>query len=285
MRAATESFSRQPNQPAGRAAKADTWVSSADRSSLESVIGFVAAPDGLLPNRLLEEGEISAASCTELLADLLGGLASGLTDGRGMTLGSYPAGSDALDEAHDYFRERLAAVRVSHLELPTPCAGWDVRDLLNHILGGQRRYLMLLNGASTAEVEATRQDDHLGGDALASFDTAHAELKRAFAAPGALERTVHHRSGDRSGRELLLMRTLEYAVHGWDLAQAIGFDGTMDTSLASFLASAVTASRHLFEGPRRAFAEAVPVTLPAAAPQVRLLALTGRSARQAAGPE
>jgi uncharacterized protein (TIGR03086 family) len=187
---------------------------------------------------------------------------------------------DALDDAHGCFRRRLAAVRVSHLSLPTPCAEWNVRDLLNHVLGSQQRHLMLLNGASTAAVEATRQEDHLTGDAVASFDTVHTELKLAFTAPGALGRTVHHRAGDRTGDELFLMRTVDYAVHGWDLSRAVGFDDTIGTtSLASFLVSAAEASRHLFEGSRGAFAPAVPVTDPAASPQAGLLALTGRTAK------
>ncbi len=90
---------------------------------------------------------------------------------------------DALDTACTYCRLRLAAVRASDFSLPTPCTEWTVRDLLNHLLGGQRRHLMLLNGASTAMAEASRHDDHLSGDPVASFDAAHAELKRAFTAP------------------------------------------------------------------------------------------------------
>ena len=127
---------------------------------------------------------------------------------------------DALDTACTYCRLRLAAVRASDFSLPTPCTEWTVRDLLNHLLGGQRRHFMLLNGASTAMVEGNRHDDHLSGDPVASFDAAHAELKRAFTAPGAVDQTVHHRGGDRTGRELLLMRPVENAVHGWDLSQA-----------------------------------------------------------------
>ena len=66
----------------------------------------------------------------------------------------YPtAADDALDAACSYCRHRLAAVRAGHFGLPTPCTEWTVRDLVNHVLGGQRRYLMLLAGASTAEVE------------------------------------------------------------------------------------------------------------------------------------
>ena len=46
------------------------------------------------------------------------------------------------------------------------------------------------------------------------------------------------------------MRTVEYAVHGWDLSQAIQIDHTIPTPLASFLARAVEASRFLLGGSR-----------------------------------
>lgn len=66
---------------------------------------------------------------------------------------------EALDAAYTYCRQRLAAVRAPDFSLPTPCTEWTARDLLNHPMGGQRRHLMLLNGASAAEVEASRRDD------------------------------------------------------------------------------------------------------------------------------
>jgi uncharacterized protein (TIGR03086 family) len=184
---------------------------------------------------------------------------------------------EALDAACRHFRRRLVIVRPDHAGLGTPCTDWSVRDLLNHMVGGQRRYIMLLNGATTVEVEATRDHDHLGTDAVAAFDEAHAELTASFRTPGALTRIVHHRGGDRTGRDLLLMRTVEYAVHGWDLSQAIGVDDTIEGDLAEFLAREVTAAHHLWEGPRGAFA--APVTAPAsAAAQDRLMRLTGRLA-------
>jgi uncharacterized protein (TIGR03086 family) len=137
---------------------------------------------------------------------------------------------------------------------------------------------MLLAGAATAEVEATRHDDHMNGDPVGSFDAAHAELRRAFTARGALGMTVHHRAGDRTGRELLLMRVIEYAVHGWDLSRALRIEDAMPASLALFLADAVEASGHLVQGSPGAFARALPVTDTASSPQARLLALTGRAA-------
>jgi hypothetical protein len=66
--------------------------------------------------------------------------------------------------------------------------------------------------------------EHLGSDPLQAFAETAAEVTRAFQAPGAMEQVTHHRLGDRSGADLLVMRVIEHAVHGWDLAQAIAAD-------------------------------------------------------------
>jgi hypothetical protein len=78
---------------------------------------------------------------------------------------------------------------------------------------------MLLHGATTDEVEATRAVDHLGDDPVASFVATAAELKEAFGEPGAMARTAYHRAGGRTGAQLLGMRVLDVAVHTWDLAR------------------------------------------------------------------
>jgi len=57
---------------------------------------------------------------------------------------------------------------------------------------------------------------------------------------GALERVGHHATGDRTGRELLSMRILDAAIHGWDLARAIGADEGLDEDVVAFLLAYVT---------------------------------------------
>lgn len=162
---------------------------------------------------------------------------------------------DILDVGRAHFRQRLVAVLPEQVATPTPCIEWTVRDLMNHVIGGQRRYIMLLCGASTAAVEATRKRDHVRSGAVAAFDSAHAELVEAFRQPGALDTIVHHRGGDRTGHDLMLMRTVEYTVHGWDLSRAIGFDDNIDPTLAEYVCDEVAAARHLWETPRGVFAE------------------------------
>jgi uncharacterized protein (TIGR03086 family) len=142
---------------------------------------------------------------------------------------------ETLDRSRIEFRRVLAGVTHEHWELPTPCDEWDVRELVNHVLGGNVRYTMLLHGAGPAEVAATRSLDHIGANALASFDTSAAEVVGAFEESDALERTVHHPAGDRSGLDLLWLRVAEWTVHGWDLARAIGGDEQLDPELVDAL--------------------------------------------------
>jgi uncharacterized protein (TIGR03086 family) len=176
--------------------------------------------------------------------------------------------------ANDEFARRLRLVEPDDWRRPTPCSEWDARALVNHVVGGNVRYQLLLHGAPTEQVEATRAVDHLGDDALVSFVATAEGVVACFHEDGALERIAHHATGDRTGRELLSMRILDAAIHGWDLARAIGADETLDDDVVAFLL-AYTADLDL--GPQqRAFA--LPdVDVPRqASPQDQLLHRLGR---------
>jgi uncharacterized protein (TIGR03086 family) len=147
---------------------------------------------------------------------------------------------EALDRSRVEFRRVLAGVGHEHWELATPCEEWDVRELVNHVLGGNVRYTMLLHGAGADEMAATRSMDHIGGDTLASFDRSAAEVMAAFEEPDALERNVHHPAGDRSGFDLLWLRVAEWTIHASDLARAIGGDETLDPDLVDTLLARLT---------------------------------------------
>jgi uncharacterized protein (TIGR03086 family) len=180
---------------------------------------------------------------------------------------------ELLVVANDEFARRLRLVGPDDWRRPTPCSEWDVRALVNHVVGANVRYQLLLNGAPTEQVEATRDVDHLGDDALASFVATAGGVVACFQENGALEAIAHHAAGDRTGRELLSMRILDAAIHAWDLACAIGADETIDEEVVTFLL-AYTAD--LDPGAQRAFAQAdgdVPHTAP---PQARLLHRLGR---------
>jgi uncharacterized protein (TIGR03086 family) len=187
------------------------------------------------------------------------------------------ASRDAIEllvMANDEFARRLRLVGPDDWRRPTPCSEWDVRALVNHVIGANVRYQLLLHAAPTEQVEATRTVDHLGDDALASFVATADGVVACFQEDGALDRVVSHATGDRSGRELLSMRILDAAIHGWDLARAIGVEETLDDDVVAFLL-AYTADLDL--GPQqRAFAPADADLPRNASPQDQLLHRLGR---------
>lgn len=182
---------------------------------------------------------------------------------------------EQLERSAAEFGSRLRLVRAEDWSRRTPCPEWDVRELVNHVVGGALRYTMLLHGATTDEVAATRTFDHLGEDPIRSFEAKAQEVKAAFREAGALSRTVHHPAGDRSGEELLELRVTEFAVHAWDLARALGTDERLDPALVDAMWERLSATGTRLEG--GGYFKAPRGRVPATAPtQTKLLHLAGR---------
>lgn len=184
-------------------------------------------------------------------------------------------GSLALSRGNAAFDRRLRFVGADDWPRPTPCSEWDVHALVNHVIGGNRRYTMLLHGASVESVNRTRTEDHLGADPVAAFTNTASDLAAAFREDGALTRIVHHPVvGDRSGADLLAMRVLDVTVHAWDLARALDVDDTLAPEAVEF---ALTHAE-VIEAGREHGSFATPNGTPiASSPQARLLHLAGRS--------
>jgi uncharacterized protein (TIGR03086 family) len=93
----------------------------------------------------------------------------------------------------------------------------------------------LLGGCSREEALATVREDALGDDPAAAFRAGAAELEAAFAAPGAMEGTVHHPAADMPGAQFIGFRVTDQLLHAWDLARAIGTDETLDADVVAWL--------------------------------------------------
>lgn len=177
------------------------------------------------------------------------------------------------------FGSLVHAVAPDQWDRTTPCAHWDVRQLVNHVVGENAWAVPLFAGRTIDDVGDEFDADLLGDDPGRAWDErAHAAVAAA-AGDGVLDRVVHVSFGDIPGREYLSQVTTDHVVHAWDLARGIGADEDLDADLVAF------AHRYLepqVDQWRAAgvFAEAVDV--PADAPlQVRLLAITGRRATPA----
>src|SRR4029453_9590478 len=84
------------------------------------------------------------------------------------------------------------AVTDDQLGNPSPCEGWTVRDVINHITGGATMFAISAEqGSVPAEVLGQLMGgDNLGDDPQAAWAKAADRAMRAFEQPGALDKMV-----------------------------------------------------------------------------------------------
>jgi uncharacterized protein (TIGR03086 family) len=157
----------------------------------------------------------------------------------------------------------------------TPCAGWDVRALVGHVVEEERWAPPLLAGSTIAEVGDRLAGDLLGDAPVTALHEAAAHAAVAVETPGALERTVHLSYGDVPGREYVLQLAADHLVHAWDLARALGEDTRLDPDAVAAVLIWFAANEEAYRGaglvgPRPPLPED-------AGPQEQLLAMFGRT--------
>lgn len=119
-------------------------------------------------------------------------------------------------------------------DAPTALPGWDVRELVRHLVHEERWTPLLLDGSTIEEVGGRLDGELLGDDPLPAFDAAAAEALTAVRTTD-MDRTVHLSFGDRPASEYVLQLSADHLVHTWDLARALGTDRTLDGELVETL--------------------------------------------------
>jgi uncharacterized protein (TIGR03086 family) len=181
---------------------------------------------------------------------------------------------DLHRRAAEGFGRRMETVRPEQWGLPTPCAGWDVRALVNHVVSGNRWTPELLAGHSISDVGERLEGDLLGGDPVRAWtDSAAASI--AAARNSDLTEPVHLSFGPEPATEYLTQVFADLLIHTWDLARAVGADDTLEPDLVTacarwFAGVADLCRQGGLVGARRAVSAT-------AGPQTRLLAEFGRA--------
>lgn len=170
------------------------------------------------------------------------------------------------------------SVRTSGLIRP-PCPGWTVRDLVSHIVTGNRMFAGILRG----DPPAAPAGSPAGEDLVTAYRDAASGLLAAFSEPGALEREVSVPFGTVPGIAALHLPITELLVHGWDLARATGRPASFPDDLAEQELAFTRARLGDIAAGRRPFGPPQPAA--ADAPAIdRLAACLGRTvAADAAG--
>ncbi|GAO12476.1 putative MerR family transcriptional regulator [Streptomyces lydicamycinicus] len=164
----------------------------------------------------------------------------------------------------------VAAVRPTDLALPTPCAGWTVRQLLDHMVWENLMATSIAEGAPRTDHTA----DHLGDDHRTAFADSVRAARTAFTGSGMLHRT--YGPYEAPGAMIVQQVVVELLAHGWDLARATG----APTGLAPEAAEETLAAARRIYGaaPRTAGSSLAPErpAPPGAGATDRLAAFLGR---------
>jgi uncharacterized protein (TIGR03086 family) len=128
----------------------------------------------------------------------------------------------------DGFTVRVKQIEPDQWTKPTPCTEWDVRTLVNHVVGEQLWMAPLFHGATVAEVGDRFDGDLLGEDPVATAVRAADQARATVDQPGALERTVNLSFGETPAEEYVRQLLADHLVHAWDLSVAIGVDRLLD---------------------------------------------------------
>jgi uncharacterized protein (TIGR03086 family) len=191
-----------------------------------------------------------------------------------MTDSTMTGGSgDLYRRCADVFGAVVDQVGPDQWHRATPCGEWDVRTVLNHVVGEALWLPQLLGGRTIADVGDAFDGDVLGDEPARSWRTADAAARSAAAGVDET-RPVALSFGTVPAAEYLRQVAADHLVHAWDLARGIGVDlefpDDLVTEVSQWFAGTEEAYREAGAiGPRR------PVGSDADA-QTRLLARFGR---------
>lgn len=173
-------------------------------------------------------------------------------------------------------QKAVDGVKASQLHDPTPCAEWDLSQLLNHLVFENLWAGELFRGKTMDDVGNRFDGNLLTNDPAGDYKGAVVAATDAVSAPGAMEATCHLSFGDFPGSEYAGQLFLDNLVHGWDVAKATGQNPTLDSELVEACYPIAVDVAQMAAG---SGAFAASLQLPAETDlQTRLLAVLGRQA-------
>lgn len=145
---------------------------------------------------------------------------------------------DLIKQGMDRNAELVANVTPEQLGLPTPCSGFDVKELLNHIVTGNHMLALVGDGK---EASYGDEPDMVGNDPLGAYKQSAEAAFAAWSDPAKMNQTFTFPFGQMPGPAAFGTVLLETWVHGWDLAKATGQDPTIPTPIAEALLAGLQA--------------------------------------------
>jgi uncharacterized protein (TIGR03086 family) len=183
-------------------------------------------------------------------------------------------GWDVLDEARTMLVTAVAGVTVEGLELATPCAEWNVAQVLQHAALDQIVWASALSGTAMPSENPFAPSGQLNGAPLAYVSQALDSSVSAWAAIGTELVPTPLPQGKMAASQAAGAAALDAAIHAWDIAVATGQGSPLTPQLAKLLHPVATG---IVEPLRQYGAYAAALTpAPGADPAAALLCYLGR---------
>ncbi|SFB60438.1 TIGR03086 family protein [Amycolatopsis marina] len=120
--------------------------------------------------------------------------------------------------ALEHLDKIVAGIGTADLTLPTPCAGWDLGDLMRHQVSENNAFAVAARHGSAEDWNG----GDLGEDPYEAYATSVRAVLAAFDDHGMLDRQVTiHDFGPFPGAVVVSMHFIDSIVHGWDLASTL----------------------------------------------------------------
>jgi uncharacterized protein (TIGR03086 family) len=137
----------------------------------------------------------------------------------------------ALEVSYGHLNKAVGNLTAEQLHGTSECTEWDLRAVLNHVLGAGVMFTLANKGESVPEDGG----DLLGADPVAACAEISAANIAAWQAAGALEGERTYPFGTFPAPAALMINVGEVTVHAWDVAKSTGQDSTIDPEVAQLL--------------------------------------------------
>lgn len=138
---------------------------------------------------------------------------------------------DALEEAWGQGGDVLATLRPDQLDDPTPCAEFDVRAVVNHVLGEA----LMMSDANRRQSASSDRGDLIGpGDARTTWESIGRDNVTSWR-EGGLDGDRAYVYGTFPASVGVVINLSEVLVHTWDLARATGRSLELDPDLSAIV--------------------------------------------------
>lgn len=139
----------------------------------------------------------------------------------------------AFTEGLDFFSGVVAHVGAADWQRPSPCPGWDARDIVGHIGSAVDFGTRFLLGQQPAWEPADPPGAAIPGDP-AGWWVSLVEPARGAVESADLDEVRDSPAGPRTVGDGLSFPSVDLFIHGWDLGRAVGVDIVIPAAAIAF---------------------------------------------------